>query len=131
LKWRLSNPDRIGEWDRNNPDAVRAIKAKYYTAHRAEVIARAKKYGSRPGMGTYSAMMTRCHNAKHKSYRGYGSRGITVCDRWRGNPSVFLADMGEPPKGYSIDRIDVNGNYEPSNCRWATRVMQEANKRGK
>jgi hypothetical protein len=64
------------------------------------------------------------HNAKN-----YRDRGITVCERWRTFEN-FLADMGErPSRLYSLDRIDVNGNYEPGNCRWATRTEQMRNKR--
>lgn len=62
------------------------------------------------------------------SYRLYGGRGIKVCDRWH-DFSAFRADMGEQPEGTSIDRIDPNGNYEPSNCRWLERDAQMRNKR--
>jgi hypothetical protein len=78
---------------------------------------------------SWSAMLQRCHDPKHRSYKNYGGRGITVCQRWRESFEAFLADMGEPPEKHTLDRIDNDGNYEPSNCRWATRLMQSRNMR--
>lgn len=65
-------------------------------------------------------MRTRCLNPNEPKYPDYGGRGITVCDRWRESLEAFLEDMGERPAGRMIDRKDVNGNYEPGNCSWAT-----------
>jgi hypothetical protein len=76
----------------------------------------------------WSGMRERCDNPKREGFEYYGGRGIRVCERW----SVFenfFADMGVASVGYSLDRIDANGNYEPSNCRWATWATQHANKR--
>ena len=73
-------------------------------------------------------MRTRCENPNATRYADYGGRGITVCDRWH-DFAGFLADMGEQPPGLTLDRKDNDGNYEPGNCRWATRAEQNRNQR--
>lgn len=78
---------------------------------------------------TWGSMITRCYNPRAYGYRWYGARGIQVCAEWRASFAVFLADMGERPPAKSLDRIDVNGDYTPTNCRWATLKEQAANKR--
>jgi hypothetical protein len=80
---------------------------------------------------TYQHMLQRCYNSKCDAYQNYGSRGIKVCEQWLGKGGFlkFYEDMGDAPEGLSLDRKDKNGNYEPSNCRWATPLEQSNNQR--
>jgi hypothetical protein len=76
----------------------------------------------------YVSMMHRCYDSKASRYERYGGRGIRVCDRWLQSVENFVADMGHPtPPADSLDRIDNDGNYEPSNCRWVTLEQQQRN----
>lgn len=83
-----------------------------------------------PEYRSYFSMKQRCYNKNYNYYKIYGGRGIIVCDRWLNSFENFFSDMGcKPSKKHSLDRKEVNGNYEPSNCRWATPTEQANNKR--
>jgi len=85
------------------------------------------KKNRHPLYDLWMAMIARCENKKSISYKNYGGRGITVCERWH-DLLLFSKDMGERPLGCSIDRINSDGNYEPGNCRWATNLEQGRNR---
>lgn len=77
-------------------------------------------------------MLRRCYNPNADNYKWYGGRGVQVCDRWRKSFMAFYKDMGsKPTQKHTLDRIDPYGNYEPSNCRWATPKQQANNTRKK
>jgi len=88
----------------------------------------ATKGGPSPTYISWNIMLGRCTNPNDDHYASYGGRGITVCDRWYDFRN-FLADMGERPDGMTLDRRDVNGPYERTNCRWATPLQQSQNRR--
>lgn len=102
-------------------EATIARSTKHNHAHRS---------GASPTFTCWTNMIARCKNERRPDYSYYGGRGITVCDRWRHDFSAFLTDMGpRPSKHHTVDRIEVDGNYEPLNCRWATRKEQTDNRR--
>jgi hypothetical protein len=86
----------------------------------------AKKGMISPEHKIWQGIIKRCTNPNNHKWHRYGGRGIIVCNRWKIFEN-FLADMGERPKGLSIDRINNDGNYEPGNCRWATAKIQANN----
>lgn len=120
-----------------SPDSLRrGVSQSCGCKQREETSLRRCTHGHTPVSGwsatykTWTIMLQRCSNPNHMNYKYYGGRGISVCAHWHKFEN-FLADMGERPAGLSIDRIDVNGNYEPSNCRWVDQKTQVNNRRPK
>lgn len=101
----------------------RAIKRNTLHGHN-----KAGKGNQSPTWNSWRCMLKRCNNPKHISYPSYGGRGIRVCSDWKEFKN-FLKDMGERPYNKTIDRVNVNGNYEKPNCKWSTRSEQQKNKR--
>ena len=88
------------------------------------------RYDKKSEYNSWAGMKQRCYYEKHINFKHYGGRGIKVCDRWINSYENFILDMGRKPgPEYSIDRINVNGNYEPSNCKWSTSSEQVKNRR--
>ena len=98
-----------------------------------EVNKKYKHYGDKKLYGVYKAMLDRCYNPQNPRYQNYGGRGIVVCDEWTNdNGYDNFANwtlLTRPDVALTLDRIDVNGNYEPDNCRWITNQEQQYNKR--
>jgi hypothetical protein len=95
-----------------------------------ELISKRSKTHGKTETPTYKiwiGIKTRCYNQKNKTFKYYGMRGIKMCPRWKNNFMNFLKDMGNHPKGMSIDRINNDGNYEPNNCRWTIQKYQNRN----
>lgn len=124
-----SYKETIKKWRDANREKLRAQDKERKNKKREGVVSKRRPSGSgaHPLYKTWVEMKYRCNNPGHSKYKYYGGRGIKVCKEWE-DFLTFLRDMGEKPKGHSLDRIDVNGNYEPSNCRWATQLIQVNNR---
>lgn len=90
----------------------------------------ASRSGKRPEYNVWLAMRSRCGNPKNKDFPDYGGRGVSVCKQWQESYASFIQDMGvRPSPKHTLERDDVNGNYTPDNCRWATWAEQRRNTR--
>lgn len=98
---------------------------------REQIIKRSTKHGMRHTReyNIWCHMKARCYRKTNTRYKYYGARGIKICDQWVNSFKQFYLDMGDAPDKYTIERINNNGNYEPSNCKWATQYDQVQNSR--
>lgn len=110
-------------------DATDLLRSRTGRCKKCHIVTQTKPLRDTPEYQIWHGMKQRCHNLRDTQYQSYGGRGIVVCDQWRHSFDSFISDMGlRPSPNHSIDRINNDGNYEKSNCRWATAKEQAHNK---
>ncbi len=130
--YRKQNIDRVKQRNKiyrnNNREYILNRRREYYKKNPERFIN--ERENIHPLYSTWDSMKQRCYNSNNKAYKDYGGRGIRVCDRWRISFNHFVEDMGDKPgKNYSLERLNNQGNYEPGNCKWATKKEQQSNTR--
>jgi hypothetical protein len=123
VRYQLTRQQSCGCFQVERSKAIAKIMGDANALH-LHAVNRTREYQS------WLHMRQRCNNPKNHAYADYGGRGIKICEEWLADFRNFLADMGNRPINTTLDRINVNGNYEPDNCRWASPKIQVHNRRG-